>query len=271
MSLENNEKKIISADVFAKKTNKFETNLSGKGKKYTAPVDVTNKFNWGAFLSTWIWGLAHKAYLPIAYLGISFSLIRRIPILGIFLFFIVTILFGVKGNKWAWQNKYYNSIDAFHESQKKWAIAGICIFLINIILVTALMFFCITKINNMKNGDIERALYRLDTITTEFSKKKDEKCELSSDGIAKCFIKYMGSFCKIDGNEINDVYDHALLTFYGNGKCQNKNDCKVTIQYIFDISKKDYIELPLYVDSNGYIYIDKNDLNNFIEKYKTSE
>jgi len=110
----------------------------------------------------------------------------------------------------------------------------------------------------MRGSDMDRAIDRLYDITKKFSEAGNEKCELSSEGIAKCFMNSIGEeFCERNNNVINDVFDNAVLTFYGNGICQKKNDCKVTIQYVFDISKKNIIELPLYVDSDGYIYINK--------------
>ena len=54
------------------------------------------------------------------------------------------IWLGIKGNELAWQNKQFPSIEAFHEYQKKWAIAGVivvCVCLALAVLGFALILF----------------------------------------------------------------------------------------------------------------------------------
>lgn len=89
------------------------------------PAEVANHFNWGAFTLSWIWGLGNKTYITLLSLALSF-----IPSTGAILFFIVDFIFGLNGNKWAWQNKKWESVEHFHEVQKKWASWGIALMLI---------------------------------------------------------------------------------------------------------------------------------------------
>ncbi len=130
----------------------YDTTNSGLGSNSTVPDSVAQKFNWGAFLLTWIWGVGNYTYITLVFLAIQFLIpllitisIPYITITSEPLFCIISvgsviiallllliglsILFGIKGNKWAWQNKHFENIQAFHEYQKKWAIAGIIVLL----------------------------------------------------------------------------------------------------------------------------------------------
>ena len=93
------------------------------------------KFNWGAMLLGWIWGLGNGVYWSLVILGIQviaytlsvtnhslsidakklfFSLIPNVIILGIQLFL------GIKGNKLAWKSGRFNNAEEFVITQKKW-------------------------------------------------------------------------------------------------------------------------------------------------------
>jgi len=80
------------------------------------PVEII-KWNWGAFLLTWIWGLANKVYI---------SLLALIPFVGIVMAFVL----GFKGNEWAWKNKWWDSIEHFNRVQRQWTIAGILVYIL---------------------------------------------------------------------------------------------------------------------------------------------
>ena len=105
-------------------------NTSGSGKTANIPQDVLGRFNWGAFLLSWIWGLGNNTYIT---LFILLSVILVFIPFGGLVPFGLCIWFGIKGNEWAWQNKHFESVEKFHEIQKKWAIAGTIVFVIGII------------------------------------------------------------------------------------------------------------------------------------------
>ncbi|MEO8400609.1 MAG: cytochrome c oxidase assembly factor Coa1 family protein [Gammaproteobacteria bacterium] len=54
------------------------------------------------------------------------------------LWVLVRILFGIKGNKWAWHNKKWPSLESFQESQKRWTIAGFTL-IVGLVMVSALV------------------------------------------------------------------------------------------------------------------------------------
>ena len=70
------------------------------------------RFNWGAFLLNWIWGIMHKKYITLLILPANI-----IPIIGPLA---MSVWFGFEGNKWAWESKEWNSVSEFNESQKFW-------------------------------------------------------------------------------------------------------------------------------------------------------
>ncbi len=96
------------------------TNNSGQGANSEVPDIVAKRFNWGAFTFSWIWGLGNKTYITLLTLVLVF-----IPVVGSIAALVANIIFGIKGNSWAWQNKQWKSVEHFHKVQKKWAAWGI--------------------------------------------------------------------------------------------------------------------------------------------------
>ena len=83
------------------------------------------KWNWGAFLLSFIWGTFN---------GVARAWLVWVPIYGFYELFML----GKNGNRWAWEGKRWQTIDAFHATQRKWAIWGwVCTpFLILVIIGT---------------------------------------------------------------------------------------------------------------------------------------
>lgn len=75
-------------------------------------------FNWGAFFLNWVWGLFNRT--PIA-------LLTFVPFIGWFMPFVL----GFKGNAWAWRNKRWESVEQFKTVQRRWAIAGLILWLLS--------------------------------------------------------------------------------------------------------------------------------------------
>jgi len=91
---------------------------------------IKKKFNWGAFLMTWIWGIYNKSLIPLLLAPILF-----IPKVGILTYLFFAIWFGIKGNEWALKNKSFHSLDDFNNYQKKFVYAILTISAINIVLI----------------------------------------------------------------------------------------------------------------------------------------
>ncbi len=130
-----------------RKSNKHKIiNNSGQGKGIKVPRVVSEHFNWGAFLGTWIWGIGNKTYITL--LIFPATLLCIIPFLGLFIYFGIIIMFGIKGNTWAWQNKHFESVRSFHEYQKRWAvIAGIIYGVGAVVSIICMVALFMTSLN----------------------------------------------------------------------------------------------------------------------------
>lgn len=82
------------------------------------------KWNWGAFLLTFIWGIGHN---------VMRSFLVFIPFYGFYEWF----LLGTKGNRWAWEKRKWESIEQFRQSQRSWAKWGIIVASILVLIVLA--------------------------------------------------------------------------------------------------------------------------------------
>lgn len=84
-------------------------NTSGRGRQSIVPPEV-KRWNWGAFLLSWIWGLGNRVYVALWALLLG-------PIMAVIL--------GIKGNEWAWRKKRWQSVEAFRRTQRRWALGGV--------------------------------------------------------------------------------------------------------------------------------------------------
>ncbi len=75
------------------------------------PSDVSG-LSWGAFFWGWIWGLFNGTYI---------ALLTLVPVINIVMAFV--LLF--KGRQWAWENKQWESLEAFNRSQRRWGLSGL--------------------------------------------------------------------------------------------------------------------------------------------------
>lgn len=130
-------KKINGDLIYDNLYNEENYNMSGMGSEYDVPDIVSKKFNWGAFFLTWVWGIGNKTY--ITFLILTSVLFCIIPLVGGLAPLIFKIWFGIKGNEWAWQNKHFESIEAFHKNQRNWVKASIICYIL--LFSASLSFF----------------------------------------------------------------------------------------------------------------------------------
>lgn len=104
-------------------------NNSGQGPGAAVPPEVQG-LNWGAFFWNWIWALVNNAGIVWVLIGFFFS-----PVASIFLL--------IKGNELAWQNKRWDSVEAFKSHQRKWAIAGLVLIGLSIGLACIIILFSV--------------------------------------------------------------------------------------------------------------------------------
>lgn len=114
-------------------------NTSGQGAAAVLPPEL-DRWNWGAMLMNWIWGIGNKTYI---------ALLMFVPIVN----FVMPFVLGAKGNEWAWRNRRWDSIEHFQATQRKWTKWGIVLVLMAIPGLVG-MFFGVSYA--LKNSDAYR-------------------------------------------------------------------------------------------------------------------
>ena len=112
------------------------SNTSGQGSAAVLPPEL-DRWNWGAMLMNWIWGLGNKTYI---------ALLMFVPVVN----FVMPFVLGAKGNEWAWRNRRWDSVEHFQATQRKWTKWGAILVLLAIPGVVG-MFFGISYM--LKNSD----------------------------------------------------------------------------------------------------------------------
>jgi hypothetical protein len=82
----------------------------------TAIPPEIDRWNWGAFLLNWVWGVGNNTFI---------ALLTFVPFVGLVMPFVL----GAKGSRWAWRNGRWDSIEHFKRVQRLWAIWGVVIWL----------------------------------------------------------------------------------------------------------------------------------------------
>ena len=95
-----------------------------------------SRWNWGAFLMNWIWGLGNRTYI---------ALLCLIPGVNLVMIFVL----GARGSQWAWKNGKWESPEQFRRIQGLWSAFGFGMLvgvLVMLILVAAAL---IVTFNNV--------------------------------------------------------------------------------------------------------------------------
>ena len=104
----------------------MDSNTSGHGVAAEVPTDL-RRWNWGAFLLNWIWGLGNNTYI---------ALLMFVPVVN----FVMPFVLGAKGSAWAWRNKHWESVEQFKHVQRLWTIWGVIAWIAMIALSTGIWF-----------------------------------------------------------------------------------------------------------------------------------
>ena len=97
--------------------------VSAKPKPVPPEID---RWNWGAFLLNWIWGIRNNTFI---------ALLTLIPLVG----FVMPFVLGAKGSAWAWRNGRWDSVEHFRRVQRLWAIWGAVVWIASIVLFAGIM------------------------------------------------------------------------------------------------------------------------------------
>jgi len=95
---------------------------------------LLGKWNWGAFSYGWIWGVANHCYIALI-------LLLPIPIVST----VMSILLGIYGNRWAFEQGDVKDLPTFLAIQKTWNIAGLICFILQVVAVLSAIIVMITS------------------------------------------------------------------------------------------------------------------------------
>jgi hypothetical protein len=98
------------------------------------PPEV-KRWNWGAFLLSWVWGIGNNTF---------FALLALVPFLNLVMPFVL----GAKGSAWAWRNKQWESVEAFSKVQRKWALWGAGVWVASIVVCSVTLFGVFASLKN---------------------------------------------------------------------------------------------------------------------------
>ena len=76
-----------------------------------------DRWNWGAFLLNWIWGIGNSVWI---------ALLMFVPLVNVVMIFVL----GARGSRWAWKNRAWRDAEHFRRVQRRWAFAGLAVFLL---------------------------------------------------------------------------------------------------------------------------------------------
>jgi hypothetical protein len=98
-------------------------NNSGTGGP--APAEIRG-WNWGALFLSFVWGIAN---------GVWLSMVVFV------LWGVWNVVLAIKGNEWAWQNRRFESVEQFRDTQRAWSKWGWIIFVVGlaVLIVTILL------------------------------------------------------------------------------------------------------------------------------------
>ncbi|WP_421725566.1 cytochrome c oxidase assembly factor Coa1 family protein [Bauldia sp.] len=94
-----------------------------------------DRWNWGAFLLNWIWGIGNSTYI---------ALLMFIPGVNLVMVFVL----GARGSRWAWRNRIWADEDHFRRTQRNWARAGVIVLVGLALFIPAAFFGMLTLMTN---------------------------------------------------------------------------------------------------------------------------
>jgi hypothetical protein len=118
-----NDNKVRKTETLVSSTNGEQIRGQLNSVTQAEIEDQLEKWNWGAFLSSWMWSIANRIYWPLIIIPISF-----IPYIGqVASLFLCTFL-GINGYRLSWSKASDHNFTSFSNKQKKWIPIGIFLF-----------------------------------------------------------------------------------------------------------------------------------------------
>lgn len=207
-----------SSSPINNEVNSMRQDVSSSGADQI-PVEAT-RWNWGAFLLTWIWGIGNQVWI---------SLLMFIPFFNL----IWWIVLGAKGSQWAWKKGHWKDVAHFKRVQRNWAIVGLCIW------VAAILFFvAIFSITFISLGNSEIVKMSLKTLNQNTSAQVVIGKPIVRDGLV------MGEISIKNGS------GHAKLHFSVKG---DKGQAKILVKGIKRKGVWRILELHMITPKQGVL------------------
>lgn len=129
------------------------TNTSGQGAASAVPPEI-QRWNWGAFLLSWIWGIGNNVLA---------ALVVFVPLLGFAWLFVL----GARGSEWAWRHKRWASVEAFQATQRRWARWGAAVWLASLAFACTIFFGIVGLLKDTEAYKLARARLEADDRVVE--------------------------------------------------------------------------------------------------------
>lgn len=112
---------------------------SGGGYSPAEVEAATRRWNWGAFFCSWIWAVCHRTYWPLFIL-----LCGLVPYVGQVCDLVLRVHLGMNGSRIAWTCGKYRDFDHYRRAQRVWAIVGLVVFLLGLVVMGLSLYFILS-------------------------------------------------------------------------------------------------------------------------------
>lgn len=142
--------------------------------------DKLKKWNWGAFLLTWIWGAGNNIWI---------ALLALIP--GVHL--VMAIILGLRGTRMAWEKNRFLDLKEFVKIQKIWTKWGIIIIVISIIASVLCLKYLSWSFKEIDKADARDEIRAADVrsliaAVNQYKLDNDNKCP---ESLSQLMPKYL--------------------------------------------------------------------------------
>jgi hypothetical protein len=132
------------------RTSRSETAADRGGQPI--PPEI-RRWNWGAFFLHFLWGMGNNTWI---------ALLVFVPVIGWFMPFVL----GAQGSVWAWKNGDWEDVEHFKRVQRRWAVAGLLVW-IGVILIAAAPLFTLYTVTANFNTAVRAKVFAAMVDNTE--------------------------------------------------------------------------------------------------------
>jgi len=155
------------------------------GRQAVVPQELKG-FNWGAFLWSWIWSIAHKTWI---------GLLSLVPVIGVIVWFAL----GFKGNEWGWRSRRWESVEHFRQVQQKWTRWGVVGIVVSLGVGTVVgIQLVLPEVQRARTNAVTASsgsnLKQLGLALLQYSEDNDEKFPSMQDAtvVKSALLPYVG-------------------------------------------------------------------------------